>query len=145
MVSKLFYTYSRGLAGLRHYGMTDTLSTRGCNAVACDEEGLTRKEVRSHAQAYTVAQPIVWPLKERLKDRLVSSCDSCLAENHHPQGAPVHPRNPTFYVRIMAEIRRKLVIVGDGACGKVRPLKCTRNNTRNELMSLTDVFVDSFL
>lgn len=65
-----------------------------------------------------VAQPIVWPLKERLKDRLVSSCDSCLAEHHHPKGAPVHPRNPTFYVRIMAEIRRKLVIVGDGACGK---------------------------
>jgi hypothetical protein len=31
--------------------MIDTLSTR--NAVSCDDEGLLRKEVRSHAQAYT--------------------------------------------------------------------------------------------
>src|SRR5712672_1465069 len=48
----------------------------------------------------------------RFKSRLRASCP---VANHHPYP----PKHSNSSPHTMSELRRKLVIVGDGACGKV--------------------------
>ncbi|KAG8214936.1 P-loop containing nucleoside triphosphate hydrolase protein [Butyriboletus roseoflavus] len=50
----------------------------------------------------------------------VDEIQICKMGSYGPDGEyrPLYQQRPTFYVHIMSEIRRKLVIVGDGACGK---------------------------